>query len=384
VKDFLAGEPFVFWRGYKVIFYQILIKMLHNKTVEDLLQIKEIYLEPEVRNYKRGQEILEKYRDANLIEVPSHWKIPELHGNEGSIEDWTKIKRNILVLGIKKSLSCRANTRSSHWVAPSQSNGCTMSCSYCYVPRRKGFANPISIFVNIEQICNYLRRHTAKQGEFKQPDHIDNNYWVYEIGENGDCSADAAICDNVKDMMNLFKEIPNAKLTFATKFVNREMLTYDPQLKTRIRFSLMPHKMSKLVDVRTTPISDRIDVINDFVDAGYEVNVNFAPVIFYDNWKDDWQILFDEINDKLNEKSKKQLIAEIIFLTHNAQLHEVNMGWHPKAEEVLWRPDLQEVKYSQTGGRNVRYKRGLKKDLVDTLVDMVHEQMPYCPIRYAF
>ncbi len=358
--------------------------MLHNKTVEDLLQIKEIYLEPDVRNYKRGQEILAKYPDANLIEVPSHWKIPELHGNHGSIEDWTKIKRNILILGTKKSLSCRANTRSSHWVAPSQSNGCTMSCSYCYVPRRKGFANPISIFVNIEQICNYLRRHAVKQGERKQPDHIDNKYWVYEIGENGDCSADAAVCDNVKDMMNLFKEIPNAKLTFATKFVNREMLTYDPQLKTRIRFSLMPHKMSKLVDVRTTPISDRIDVINDFANAGYEVNVNFAPVIFYEGWTEDWQILFDEINDKLNEKSKKQLVAEIIFLTHNEQLHEVNMSWHPKAEKVLWRPELQEVKYSQTGGRNVRYRRGIKKELVDTLVGMVHEQMPYCPIRYAF
>jgi spore photoproduct lyase len=358
--------------------------MLHNKTIDDLLQIKEIYLEPEVRNYKRGQEILAKYPDAHLVEVASHWKIPELHGNEGSIEDWTKIKRNIIVLGTKKSLSCRANTRSSHWVAPSQSNGCTMSCSYCYVPRRKGFANPISIFVNIEQICNYLRRHAAKQGELKAPDHIDNKYWVYEIGENGDCSADAAICDNVKDMMNLFKEIPNAKLTFATKFLNREMLTYDPHLKTRIRFSLMPHKMSKLVDVRTTPISDRIDAINDFVDAGYEVNVNFAPVIFYEGWEEDWQLVFDEINDKLNEKSKNQLVAEIIFLTHNEQLHEVNMGWHPKAEEVLWRPEIQEVKYSQTGGRNVRYKRGLKRELVDALVDMVHKEMPYCPILYAF
>jgi hypothetical protein len=94
--------------------------------------------------------------------------------------------------------------------------------------------------------------------------------------------------------------------------------------------------------------------------------------------------LIDEINDKLNEKSKQQLVAEIIFLTHNQQLHEVNMGWHPKAEEVLWVPEIQEVKYSQTGGRNVRYKRGLKKELVDTLVDMVHEKMPYCPIRYAF
>ncbi|WP_207496799.1 spore photoproduct lyase family protein [Aridibaculum aurantiacum] len=358
--------------------------MLHNKTIDDLLNIKEIYLEPEIRKYQRGLDILAKYPGANLIEVPSHWKIPELHGFAGSIEDWTKIKKNVLVLGVKKSLAARPNSRSSHWVAPSQSNGCTMSCSYCYVPRRKGYANPISIFVNIEQICNYLRRHAAKQGPLLQPDHVDDKYWVYEIGENGDCSADAGICDNVKDMMNLFKEIPNAKLTFATKFVNREMLTYDPQHKTRIRFSLMPHKMSKLVDVRTSPISDRIDVINDFVDAGYEVNVNFSPVIYYEGWQDDWHILIDEINDKVNDKAKKQMVAEIIFLTHNEQLHEVNMGWHPKAEEVLWQPDIQEVKYSQTGGRNVRYKRGLKKDLVDTLVDMVHEKMPYCKIRYAF
>jgi spore photoproduct lyase family protein len=358
--------------------------MLHNKTVEDLINIKEIFLEPEVRDYKRGQEILAKYPQANLIEVSSHWKIPELHGNQGSVEDWIKIKKNILVLGIKKSLTCRPNTRSSHFVAPSQSNGCTMACSYCYVPRRKGYANPISIFVNIEQICNYLRRHADRQGEKKEPDHIDPNYWIYEIGENGDCSVDAAICDNVKDLMSLFKEISNGKLTFATKFVNREMLAYDPQLKTRIRFSLIPHKMSKLVDVRTTPVSDRIDVMNDFVDAGSEVNVNFSPVIFYADWIEDWQLLFDELNDKLNEKSKKQLVCEIIFLTHNQQLHDVNMSWHPKAEEVLWKPQLQEVKYSETGGRNVRYKRGLKSDLVNTLVNSVREQLPYCTIRYTF
>jgi len=358
--------------------------LLHNKTIADLLKIEEIYLEPEVYNYYRGKEILEKYPEAKLIEVNSHWKIPELHGNEGSAEDWLKIKRNVLILGIKKSLTARPNTRSSHFVAPSHSNGCTMACSYCYVPRRKGFANPITIFVNIEQICNYLKRHTAKQGAFTQPNHIDPQYWVYEIGENGDCSADAAICNNVKDLVHLFKTIPNAKLTFATKFVNREMLTYKPELKTRIRFSLMPHKMSKLVDVRTTPISDRIDAMNDFCDAGYEVNVNFSPVIFYEGWIEDWIILFEELNDKLNEKTKQQLKCEVIFLTHNEQLHEVNMGWHPKAEEVLWKPGLQEVKYSETGGKNVRYKRGFKKELVDTMTDLVQLHLPYCPIRYAF
>ncbi len=76
--------------------------MLHNKTIDDLLSIKKIYFEPEVKNYARGQEILTKYADAELIEVPSHWKIPELHGFHGSVEDWLKIKRNDLILGIKK------------------------------------------------------------------------------------------------------------------------------------------------------------------------------------------------------------------------------------------------------------------------------------------
>lgn len=358
--------------------------MLHEKTIDHLLQIKEIYLEPEVYNFARGQEILAKYPDASIHEVASHWKIPELFGFEGSVEDWIGNKRSVLILGIKKSLSARSNSRSSHWIAPSESSGCTMSCSYCYVPRRKGFANPITIFVNIQQIIGYLRRHALRQGVKTAWDPIDPAYWVYEIGENGDCSADAAICNNVKDLIHLFREVTNGKLTFATKFINREMLSYDPQSKTRVRFSLMPHKMSKLVDVRTTPISDRIDAMNDFLDAGYEVNVNFSPVIYYEGWLDDYKVLFDELNDKLSEQVKQQLVAEIIFLTHNEQLHEVNMGWHPKAEEVLWTPDLQEVKFSQTGGRNVRYKRGFKKGLVESLVDLMETELPYCKIRYAF
>ncbi|RFZ85060.1 spore photoproduct lyase family protein [Mucilaginibacter terrenus] len=358
--------------------------MLHEKTIDHLLAIHEIYHEPNVREFARGREILAKYPDAKLIEVPAHNQIPELFGFEGSVEDWLWNKKNVLILGTKKGLSARPNTRSSHWVAPSQSNGCAMSCSYCYVPRRKGYANPITTFVNIEQIMGYLTRHAARQGKKLIPDETDPEYWVYEIGENGDCSADAAICDNVKDLVKLYTTLPNAKLTFATKFVNREMLNYDPQRKTRIRFSLMPHQMSKLVDVRTTPISDRIAVMNEFREAGYEVTASFAPVIYYEGWLDDWRKLFDELNAVLDDQTKRQLSTEIIFLTHNQGLHDVNLLWHPKAEEVLWRPDIQQVKYSQSGQRNVRYKNNLKRELVDELVALCAEMIPYCTIRYAF
>jgi spore photoproduct lyase len=254
----------------------------------------------------------------------------------------------------------------------------------CYVPRRKGFANPISTFVNIAQIGTAVERHARKQGMKLEPTQPDAAQWVYEIGENSDCSVDAAISDNVKDLVALFRTLPNAKATFATKFVNRALLDYDPQGQTRVRFSLMPQRVATVVDIRTSPIAERIAAINDFVRAGYEVNVNVAPVILYDGWQADYAALFAQLDDELSDAAKHQLAAEVIFLTHNEQLHQVNLQWHPKAEQLLWRPDLQEAKVSQTGGDNVRYRRGFKGQQVQSLLALLAERLPYCAVRYAF
>lgn len=353
---------------------------------ERLIRIQQIYLEPEVEHYPRGREILARFPEAERIEVPSHWNIPGLHGNEGLAEDWLGIKRDVLVLGVRKSLTARANGRSSHWVAASAANGCAMACAYCYVPRRKGFANPITVFVNIEQITGYLERHARRQGvKAHDPnDQIDPKYWVYDIGENSDLSVDAMISDNVRDLVTLFRGLPNAKASFASKYVNRELLELDPQGKTRIRFSLMPERMARLVDVRTSPVHERIAAINDFVAAGYEVHVNFSPVIVVDNWLADYRELLRQLGAALSSAAKAQLAAEVIFLTHNEQLHEVNLRWHPKAEASLWRPELQEPKRSQTGGRNVRYESGIKRALVRELREQIGEHLPYCRVRYAF
>jgi spore photoproduct lyase len=153
----------------------------------------------------------------------------------------------------------------------------------------------------------------------------DPELWVYELGTNSDLSVDAAISNNIRALVALFRTLPNAKATFATKFVKRELLDYEPQGRTRIRFSLMPLETSKLVDVRTSRVEDRVLAINDFVDAGYEVNVNFEPVILKDGWRKDYAALFSILDDALSKKAKRQLAAEIIFLTHSEELHHVDL-----------------------------------------------------------
>ena len=85
-----------------------------------------------------------------------------------------------------------------------------MGVLVCDVPRRKGFASPVTEFVNIEQILAYTRRHPTGQRVKPEPNQIDPKYWVYDIGENSDCGVDAPICDNVYDFVALFRNLPNA------------------------------------------------------------------------------------------------------------------------------------------------------------------------------
>ena len=86
----------------------------------------------------------------------------------------------------------------------------------------------------------------------------------------------------------------------------------------------------------------------------------------------------------LSDAAKQQLKAEVIFLTHNAQLHEVNLSWHPKAEDLLWQPSLQEKKWSQSGQQNVRYRSGSKRGYLGRFRELLNSNLPYCEIRYAF
>ncbi|RBY95948.1 spore photoproduct lyase family protein [Blastococcus sp. TF02-8] len=349
-----------------------------------LLQVRRIYAEAAAAASPRGRQVLGRFPDAEVVEVPSHWQIPDLHGNAGNVERWVRTKTETLVLGVRKGLTTRPNGRSADFIAPGPSNGCAMACAYCYVPRRKGFANPITVFTNIEQITAHLRRHVARQGPKPEPNQCDPHDWVYDIGENGDCSVDALVSDNVADLVATFRTLPTAKASFATKYVNRQLLDLDPAGRTRIRFSVMPDDDARLLDVRTSRMDERIAAVDDFVEAGYEVHLNLSPVVLRDGWESAWTALLRQLDDVLSPAAKAQAAAEVIMLTHNEALHEVNLGWHPLAEELLWRPELQEPKRSQNGQDNVRYRAGVKRAALARLDQLVAGTAPWLRVRYAF
>lgn len=328
---------------------------------------------------ERGQSVLAQYPAARAQEVARHNRLPSLEVGH------YKAKSDVLVLGKLKTLQCKDSFRSADYIAPSLANGCFGGCAYCYVDRHKA-VNPITLFTNTEEILQEIDRHVHRQAWPKVPNQTDAQYYTYDIGCNSDVSVDATLSDSVARTLDFFRNHSRAKATFATKFVNRDLLSLDPQRKTRVRFSLMPAEVSKRVDVRTDPIEQRLAAINDFWEAGYEVHVNFSPVIVYGGkqWRHDYLELFRQLDAALRPEVRKQLQCEVIFLTHNRGQHEANLAINPRAEELLWVPELQEDKRSQFGSWNIRYERHLKAKMIEVFRRMIAEAIPWCRIRYIF
>ena len=104
----------------------------------------------------------------------------------------------------------------------------------------------------------------------------------------------------------------------------------------------MPQSRSSIHEPGTSKIIDRIKAIDAFIDAGYDVHVNFSPVIIYDGWMEEYEELFAMLNDYVEYKD--QVLAEVIFLTHNENKHKANLENHPHTEDDLWKQKYKSLK----------------------------------------
>jgi len=246
---------------------------------------------------------------------------------------------------VRKSLDIKPSGRSSDFITPSFIHGCLYQCGYCYMRRNK--PTGISIATNVDEILEVVNEHANTT-------HVDK------------------------------PNQPKAMGTFATKYVNDDLLNYNPEKKIRIRFSLMPQDLSDILEPNTSLISERIEAINDFYYAGYDVHINFSPIIVIPGAKTLYEELFKKIDYLVDDKIKNDVLCECIMLTHNDKMHQYNLEDSPEVEDILWQPDRQESKISSYGSKNLRYKLNLKSQYIKDFIKLHDEILPWNRIRYIF
>lgn len=289
------------------------------------------------------------------------------------------MRLNKLVKKVKrKTFKIRPSGRSSDFISPSFGYGCLLECSYCYMKRHK--PRGLDYATNINAILDEINNHSMF-AVVDKPNQTDSKYITYDIACNEDFAFHSKFYDWQK-IFDFFVEHPRAKGTFATKVIPEEFLGFNPKEKIRIRFSLMPQSISTILEPNTPDIKDRIKAINIFRKAGYDVHINYSPVVYYKDWIDDYVELF-ELVDKIVD-DKENVLAEVIFLTHNVNKHQYNLDNNYDSEDLLWNPEIQETKTSQYGGKNIRYKREIKYQLINNFKHHHNKIVPWNKIRYIF
>lgn len=290
-----------------------------------------------------------------------------------------KLSLNMLVKKItRKTFKIRPSGRSSDFISPSFGYGCLLDCSYCYMKRHK--PSGLDYASNTSEILTEINNH-ALFAVVDKPNQTDAKYITYDISCNEDFALHSKYYD-WKNIFGFFKDHPKAKATLATKIIPNNLLSYNPEEKVRIRFSLMPQILSTKLEPNTPDIIDRIKAINIFRAAGYDVHINYSPVVYYRGFRKDYLKLF-ELVDK-HVKDKDNVLSEVIFLTHNKKKHEYNTNNGYESEDLLWNPDLQETKTSSYGGINIRYKYKLKHQMVDLFKQLHNSKISWNKIRYIF
>lgn len=281
----------------------------------------------------------------------------------------------------RKSMIIRPSGRSTDFLSPTFIIGCGFECSYCYCKRNK--TEGVNVATNYAQILTEISDH-AWFADVEKPNQTHEEYITYDIGAYTDIALHAKHIEWER-IFDFFLMHPRAMGSFATKYVNEKLLSFNPEGKIRIRFSLIPEQLHKHLEPNTSTIMQRLQAVKKFLAAGYEVHLNFSPVIVYRDWLKHYKSLFELVRSFYNNYNwQNNVKAEVIFLTHNEKKHLYNLEHKLPGEEFLWTPKIQEAKKSQYGGDNVRYKHDLKAQWIKEWTELHDEIIPWNTIRYCF
>lgn len=280
---------------------------------------KQIYYEKEIIKYPLGQKLMEQYKEVSKIVIENHNNIEEMRKKQNS--EFPDMKRN-LIIGVRKTHKFVENYKTSDYLVPYTSSGCTAMCMYCYLVCNYNKCAYLRLFVNREQMLEKIIK-TAQKSE-KQ--------LTFEIGSNSDLVLENTITGNLVWTIENFTNTEKGFLTFPTKFdMVDEILPLQHNGKIIIRMSVNPEEIINKVEFGTSRLKGRIEALNKLAEAGYKIGILIAPVILVENWKELYTELIQKLNQTLSPKVKKQAFFEIIFMTYSYVHTRINEEAFPNA-----------------------------------------------------
>lgn len=163
---------------------------------------------------------------------------------------------------------------------------CPYECSYCFL---QNYLTNTQTGV-VTDITKLLEEVETK---------IQAEPWrLFRIGtwELGDSLALEPQYAQAAELITAFTKYPNALLELKTKSNKVDtILNLDHQSKTVVSWSLSTEYICKTEEHKTATLPERLEAMKKCTDAGYLIGAHFDPMIYYPNWKQDYEALIQEV-----------------------------------------------------------------------------------------
>lgn len=326
---------------------------------------KEILYEENIKNYELGRELLQKYKDIPMKIIENHNNIPEMRSKQNC--EFTDIKKN-LIIGIRKTHKFIPNHKTSDFLVPYTSSGCTAMCMYCYLVCNYNKCSYLRLFVNREEMLDRIIKTSNKS----------DKELTFEIGSNSDLILENTITGNLEWTIPQFAENNRGYLTFPTKFdMVEQLLNLDHKGRVIVRMSVNPEKIIQRVEFGTSSLKNRVKAINRLKEAGYKVGILIAPIILIDNWQEEYENLIKYLKENLSEEVKKDAFFELIFMTYSYVHKMINQEAFPNAIKLF-----DEEKMTGRGKGKYMYKEQERKAGEAFFREKMREYFPDNKIEY--
>jgi len=269
-----------------------------------------------------------------------------------------------------KTLITKPNNNSANCIAPNLIYGCQGNCkSYCYMARYNG--DRVFVNNNVDDIFSSVVEW--EKDYIKVPDQQDPVYVMCDVS----CNTDLVLMQkhmpiSLHDYLKMYDEHPRLNSTMATKYPGLLKLDVNHfNKKPRVRVSLMPQVFSNILEPKMSSILSRILDIGRLMKLGWEVHVNYSPVVFYHGWQEEYDDLFSQV-----KTLHKDIKCEVIALTN----HKLQMQKASIAAQHLMKYS-SEIKNKQG---IMRYPLSFKSKFLEQFKQIYAQYFPLNTIRYIF
>lgn len=260
--------------------------------------IKKIYVDAGIQNddfTRRLLNNLKKYGAYNETEIETVNDTPAVieHYSRNSLS--IQETKDILMVLPNRARFVKACPGSDgvvccHYFIINLGSNCPYDCRYCYL---QSFLNQplLTVFSNVKDLLAEVKEKVQSKPAM---------HWRIGTGEYTDSLALDHLTGYSTDLVPFFAELPNATLELKTKSVEIDnLLNMNPAGNTIVSWSLNPQRIIDEVEHKTSTLEDRLNAAVQVAEYGYWLAFHFDPLIWYENWEQEYQQVIDLVFNKV-------------------------------------------------------------------------------------